>query len=148
MMEKVNTLSMGEKIIVGAGIVMLIASFLPWYDVDVAFEGITLASASRSGWQSPGAIWSILATLIGVIMAGAVLAPKLGNVRLPDLGQVTWGQALLGMGVVAVIFVLLKLLNESSYMAFGFFIGIIAAIALAVGGYLVFSEEKSGVVRT
>jgi hypothetical protein len=147
-MDKLNSLSTGEKLIAGAGVLMLIASFLPWYNIDFGIEGFAVGSISRNGWQSPGALWSILATIIGVVMAGAVLAPKLGNVRLPDLGTVTWVQALLGLGALAVLLVLLKLVSESSYLSFGFFLGIIAAVGLAAGGYLVYTEEKSGVVRT
>ena len=68
-MDRINELSTGEKLVVGGGIVLLIASFLPWYDIDIL--GV---SFSRSGWQSPGAIWSVFATLIGVVMAGSILA--------------------------------------------------------------------------
>ena len=144
-MEKLNALSTGEKLIAGGGIVMLIASFLPWYDFDFGLEFV--GSITRNGWQSPNAIWSILATLIAVAMAAAVLAPKFGNVRLPDMGSVTLGQAFLGAGAVVAICVLLKLIGESSSMSFGFFLGILAAIACAAGGYLMYAEEKAGIVR-
>ncbi len=32
-MDKLNELSTGEKLIAGGGVVLLIASFLPWYKV-------------------------------------------------------------------------------------------------------------------
>lgn len=135
-MDRIQAMSNGEKLIAGGGIVMLIASILPWYSVDFIFGSI-----NRNGWQSPGAIWSILATLLAVALAAAVIAPKFGNVTLPDLGGVTWGQAFLAGGVAVVILVLIKLVNESSYMSFGFYLGIIAAIAIAAGGFLRFQEE-------
>jgi hypothetical protein len=144
-MEKLNALSTGEKLIAGGGILMLIASFLPWYDFDFGLEFV--GSITRNGWQSPNAIWSILATLIAVAMAAAVLAPKFGNVRLPDTGSVTLGQVFLGAGALVAICILLKLIGESSSMSFGFFLGILAAIACAAGGYLLYSEEKAGIVR-
>lgn len=144
-MDKLNALSLGEKLIVGGGILMLIASFLPWYSVDLGIEGF--GSITRNGWESPGAIWSILATLIAVVMAGAVLALRFGNMNAPDMGSITLGQAFLGAGAAVAVFVLLKLINESSSIAFGFFLGIIAAAALAAGGYLLYTEEKSGVIR-
>lgn len=136
-MDKLNTLSNGEKLIAGGGVVLLVASFLPWYSID--FGG--LASFTRNGWQSPGAIWSLLAVLIGVAMAAAILLPKFGNVQLPDLGSITWPQAHLGLGIAALVFIILKFINESSYMSFGFYLGILAAIALAVGGYLYYTEN-------
>ena len=85
-MDKLNTLSNGEKLIAGGGVVMLIASFLPWYKIDFG----SIVSVSRNGWQSPGAIWSLLAVLIGIVMAGAILGPKFANIQLPDLGSITW----------------------------------------------------------
>ena len=144
-MDKLNELSLGEKLIGGGGILMLIASFLPWYSIDLGIAGFD--SINRNGWQSPGAIWSILAVLIGVVMAVAAVAPKLANMRLPDLGSITWGQALLALGALTVLLIFLKLIAESSYLSFGFFLGIIAAIALAAGGYLMYTEEKTGIVR-
>ena len=140
-MDRINQLTTGEKLIAGGGIAMLIASFLPWYKVSVSF-GEFSASASANGWEDPGAIFSILAVLIGVVMLAAVLAPKFGNMQLPDLGSVTWGQAHFGLGVAALALVVIKFLNESSSISYGFFIGFIAAIALAAGGYLLYTEEK------
>jgi hypothetical protein len=142
--DKINSLSNGEKLIAAGGVVLLIASFLPWYSVDFGEFG----SIDRNGWESPGAIWSVLAVIIGVIMAAVVLAPKFGNVALPDLGSVTWAQALLGLGSAALLFIILKLINESSSMAFGFFLGILAAIALAAGGYLYFTERGGKLSRS
>jgi hypothetical protein len=38
---------------------------------------------------------------------------------------------------------MIRLANESSHLRFGFYVGIIAAAALAAGGFLMF-KEKSG----
>jgi hypothetical protein len=137
--DKLNTLSNGEKLIAGGGVVMLIASFLPWYKID--FGGIVGVSVSRNGWESPGFLWSFLALIIGVVMAAAILGPKFANIQLPDLGSITWPQAHLGLGVAALVFVILKFVNESSYLSFGFYLGFLAALALAAGGYLYFTES-------
>jgi hypothetical protein len=141
-MEKLSAMSPGEKLIAAAGIVLLIASFLPWYKVSFSIAGFS-ASASANGWEAPGALFSILAVLIGLVMAIAVLAPKFSTVQLPDLGSsVTWGQAYLGAGVVALILVIIKFLNESSSLSYGFFLGFICVLALAAGGYMLYTEEK------
>lgn len=145
MLDKINQLNTGEKLIAGGGIVMLIASFLPWYEVSVSF-GEFSASASANGWEAPGAIFSILAVLIAVALAGAVLAPKFGNVQLPALGSgITWGQAFVAGGGAALVLIVIKFLNESGSLSYGFFVGLVAAIALAAGGYLLYTEEKTGV---
>ena len=144
-MDKINQLSLSEKLIAGGGLLMLIASFLPWYSIDFGIEGF--GSVSRNGWESPGAIWSMLAVLLGIAMVVAALGPKFAGITLPDLGGVTWGQVMLGAGALIALFIILKLINESSYLDFGFFLGIIAAAALAAGGYLMYTEEKTGIVR-
>ncbi len=141
-MEKINEMSTGEKLIAGGGIVLLIASFLPWYKVTASFGGFS-ASASANGWDAPGSLFSILAVLIGIVMAAAVLAPKFSTIQLPDLGgSVTWGQAYAGAGIAALVLVIIKFLNESSHLSYGFFLGFLAVLALAAGGYMLYTEEK------
>lgn len=141
-MDKINEMSTGEKLIAGGGIVLLIASFLPWYKVSVSALGFS-ASASASGWESPGALFSILAVIIGVVMAAAVLAPKFSTVQLPDLGgSLTWGQAYFAGGIATLVLVIIKFLDHSSNLSYGFFLGFLAAIALAAGGYMLYTQER------
>ncbi|HUF52250.1 MAG TPA: hypothetical protein VMR52_00565 [Dehalococcoidia bacterium] len=148
--ETFQGMSLGEKIILIAGPLLFIDGFLAWYSIDFgSIFGESLGSVSRNGWQSPGAIWSILAVLIGLAMTGLVAAVRFGNVKLPEMPQgVTWGRLLLGMGVATVLLVVIKFLNESSYLAYGFYIGIILVIALAVGGFLAFQDEQKGGTTT
>jgi hypothetical protein len=130
-------LSTGEWVTAASGIVLLIVSFFHWYSVDLG----TFGTFSRNGWQSPGALWGVLAILIGVVLAGHVIVEKLSNVELPErLGSVGWGVVHLVGGALAFIFLLLKLINESSNTAFGFYIGLICAAGLGVGGYLMAKE--------
>lgn len=140
LMERFKALSIGSKIIVIAGLLLFIDGFLPWYDVDFGILG----SITRNGWQSPGAFWSILAIFIGLAMAGVVILKDLTDVAVPDnVGGLTWPKILLGGGVVALLFVLIKLVNESSFLGFGFYLGIIATGALAVAGFLMYKEEQA-----
>lgn len=141
-MDKFNQMTLGEKLASGGGLLMLIASILPWYKVSFDIPGIVSSSVSRNGWQSPGAIWSILAVLISVAFASVVVARKFGNVQLPDLGQFTWGQAALAAGGLVALCIILKLINEHSHMSIGFFLGIIAAGVVAAAGYLRYTEEQ------
>ena len=138
--EKYNALSMGEKIILPAGVILFIVGFLPWYSVDLGAFG----TYSHNGWQSPGAIWSILAILVGLAMAGVVGLKAFGTATIPDnVGGVTWPKIHLGAGVVALVFLLIKFISDNDYTAFGFYLGIIVAAALAGGGFLMFREESA-----
>ena len=140
--EQFQKLGLGEKIILIAGPLLFIDSFLPWYSIDLGPFG----SVSRTAWQSPGSLWSMLAVFIAIVMTGLIAAVKFGNVKLPEMPNgVTWGRIMLGLGGASVLFIVLKFLGESSFLSFGFYIGVILVIALAAGGFLTFQEEqKSG----
>jgi len=133
-------LSTGEWVTAVSGVVLLVASFFHWYSVSVDI-GPFHASASRNGWQSPGAFWGIIAIILGVVLAAHVIVSKLTGVELPErLGSVGWGVMHLAGGILAFVFVLIKLINHSGDTAFGFYIGILAAAGLAVGGYMMAKE--------
>ncbi|MPZ48256.1 MAG: hypothetical protein GEU75_02905 [Dehalococcoidia bacterium] len=149
MQDKMMNLSLGEKLVAGGGILMLIASFLPWYRFSFSFEGIGGASISRNGWQDPATPWSLLAVIIAVALAGSIIAVKFGNVKLPAIGNgVTWGMIYGGGAAVIVLLILLTLISESSFLSYGFYLAAIATAAIAYGGYLLYSEEKKRMMRT
>jgi hypothetical protein len=143
LLERFRALSLGGKIILIAGLVLFIDGFLPWYRVSFEIFGESV-SASRNAWESPGAIWSVLAILIGLAMAALVALKDLTDVQIPDnVGGVSWPRIFLGAGAATVLLVVIKLLNESSHLGIGFYIGILAAIALAVAGFLMYREEMA-----
>ena len=137
-MDKFNAMSIGEKGILIAGAVLLIASFLPWYRVDLGPFG----DISRSGWQSPGALWSMLAVFIGLAMAIAVALKNFTDVELPDkpAGR-SWTEIYLGASVIAALSILIKIINENEFMSFGFYLGIICVAALVGASAMLFREE-------
>ena len=136
-MDKFNAMSIGEKIILIAGAVLLIASFLPWYRVS-AF-GFTF---SAHAWEAPNAIWSILAVLVGLVLSATVAARTFTDVKLPaDIGGQSWGRIFLGGGALVLLLLVIKFLAESSNLSYGFYIGFLSAVALAAGGALLFRDE-------
>lgn len=156
LVEKFKSLSIGDKVILIAGVALFIVGFLPWYhvgggNVNVGgFTVVSVPSVDRNGWQSPGALWSIIAILIGLAMAGLIGVRELGKPgTLPaDIGGFSWPKIQLGAAVVAAVVVLLKLLNEHSSLGFGFYLGIVAVAALVVGAFLGFQQERSGAPTT
>ena len=143
-----SKLSRTDRIIAGSGIVLFIASFLPWFEVSA--EGV--GSNDGNGWDV-GFIWGGIPALLGLLLAGIVLATKLGSAKMPDL-PIPLGQAMLAAGVLAALLVVIKLLvGEDTPNTFGFveidvsrawglFVATIAALGLAFGGYLAFKEES------
>lgn len=133
-----NKLTTSDKIIAGSGILLFIAYFLPWFKLE-AFGVSVTASGSDVGF-----LWSTLPMLLGLVLAGTVIASKLFDVKLPDL-PIPWGQAYLIAGAIAAALVVLKLLIGEDFVdrAFGLFVAAIAALGLAAGGFLKFQEGDS-----
>jgi hypothetical protein len=134
-----SKLSTSDRVIAGSGIVLFIASFLPWFKLS-AF-GFT---AEASGWDV-GFFWAGIPALLGLLSAGIVLGTKLGSMEMPKM-QVSSGQAMLIAGAVAAGIVVLKLLiGEDGPVdrAWGLFLATIAALGLLGGGYMAFQEEKT-----
>jgi hypothetical protein len=133
---------MGEKAVAGGGILMLIASFFDWWHYSsLGFD------VGEGGWGEPASIWSILAILISIVLAGIVLATRFGNMKMPDLPQgVTWGMVYGGGAALVVLFMLLKAWRISAVevggFGIGFWIGVVAAAAIAYGGYVLYSADK------
>jgi hypothetical protein len=130
-------LTPGEITTAVSGVLLLIISFFKWYSVDLGPFG----DFSRNGWQSPGALWSVLAVLIGIVLAAHVIVEKLSGVDLPDrLGSIGWGVVHLAGGALALLFLIIKFINHSSDTAIGMYIGILCGVGLVAGGYLMAKE--------
>ena len=147
-----NKLTMPEKIISVSAIVLFIASFLSWFTLKASVAGFS-ASSSGNGWDV-GFLWGGVPTILGLVMLTHVILSKLvDNVSVPDL---PWPRIHLVAGVVAAALVVLKLLvgEDTSFpgieinRAFGLFLAAIAAIGLAVGGFLYYKEHEGSSAPT
>jgi len=149
-----NKLSTGDKVIAGSTIGLFIFSFLPWFTVKIegglGFGGI---SDNFSGWQV-GFLWGRFPLFLAVLMAAYVGVKAFSpDTKLPTL-PVAYGQALLGVGVLAAFLVILKLLlGEDGGVpgglagtgieisrSYGLFLSVLATVGLAVGGFLKMQE--------
>jgi hypothetical protein len=136
----INKLNTGEKVIGVSGVLLLIFSFFPW--LGFSYGGF---SASKSAWTFT-LCW--LAVILGVLMAGYVIA-KAAGVDLPELGSLRWAHVLLGVAIVAFVFILIKVIvgpstggvdisgtGVSKDRKIGIFLGLLASIGLVAGAYL------------
>lgn len=134
-----NKLTMGDKIVAGTGIFLVISLlFLPWHNIDFGFG----ASFSRTGVQSPNAFFGWLALLLAIALVGSIVAEKLMGTSLPDL-PVPWSDARF-FGALAVLGLLvLKLVFEFDWLGFGAWLSLLLAAGMAYGGFLIKQEGPS-----
>jgi hypothetical protein len=130
--------------VMGAGALMFIDSFLPWYGVSFkGGGGFTGASASVSAWHFVGAWFPMLLVLA---VAGWTAARVFGGRTLPPVanGAVSWNLIAAAVSILAAVIILIRWLTYPSASGVGFsagakfgtYIGLIVAIVQAVFGYL------------
>ena len=115
-----------DRLILIAGLVFIVDSFLPWYGVKVL--GF---SANASGWSSGGL--AVVAILFA-IGATAFAAVRVLGIQA-NLGDLKDGSVYLVLGAGAFAFTLLRLLTQTDFAKYGLFIALVAGAALAYGGF-------------
>ncbi|GIU85584.1 MAG: hypothetical protein KatS3mg009_0099 [Acidimicrobiia bacterium] len=141
-------LSPGNIVILVAGAVILVASFLPFYDVptigdiDVDFEtgevevsgGGDSVNAWNPDWGFPV---TTLPAVLGAAMAVVVGLTAFANVRLPErVMGFSWNQIHLLAGAQTAIMMLAFLIADSPDKGIGFWLMLLASIGLVVGAVL------------
>ena len=124
-MEQLNALSTGRKLILGAGALLLIDSFFHWQ---------ASGPYGLSAWHG---FWGVLLGLMTLALLAWVGARAFG-VALP--ANVPDGLFTLGLGVLMILFALIKALSDS-YTAWPAYVGIVLAAVVAYGGWLNFQDS-------
>jgi hypothetical protein len=147
-----NSLSRGRQIAIVAAVLGLISTFLRWYSVSVGIDSYKV-SASINGWHG----WGYLA-ILGYVAAGVVVLLPFAHTSvralIPTLPpDVTEARLVLGAGLAALLATILFIATEgggshsgpgySAGPSYGAYIGLLCAIAIAVGGYLMQQEPAS-----
>lgn len=123
--------------IMGAGVLMFIDSFLPWYGTKfLGFHDITV-----SGWSAGFGSWFSIILVIAV--AGVTAARVFGGRAMPAVanGAVTWTFITAAVSALAAVIILLRWLTFNTFHGlagakFGLFVGLVLAVVQAVFGYL------------
>lgn len=138
----------GEQIVVVAGALLVLDLVLaPWHDFgidvsDLEQFGIELPSFSleRRAVQDPQAFFGIASSVIATLMVILVVAAKLSP-AVPRMEQLH-----LVAGAVVLGLVVAKLMANGEFLAYGAWLGVALAAALAYGGFLL-SQETAGAAR-
>jgi hypothetical protein len=134
-------ISTGTKVMLGAGILMLISLFLPWQDFgNEATEALGL-DASWNGWH--GALGVLVGIALIALLAWVVI--QVLNVKLNFDLPITEAWLTLGLGIAVIGLTVIKLLSilgdEATIWSF---VGTILAAAVAFGAWLR-AQELGGV---
>jgi hypothetical protein len=131
-MEQLKALPLGRQLILGAGVLLLIDTFLHWQSVDIG-----PFTASRNGWHG---FWGVLLGLLTIALV-AWVAARAFDVELPM--EIPEGLTSLVLGVLILAFALIKNLTDD-YSTLWSYIGIVLAAIVAYGAWLVYqSSEES-----
>jgi hypothetical protein len=140
-----SKLTTGDKVMGGSAALLFIFSFFDWFGL-----GEGAFSYSENGW---GSVFSLLGILVGLVILVVLILQKLTTVQLPDL-PLPWAQAYFIAGIVCAALILLQLLIGGSEQGvdldrkIGVYLGTLAALGVAAGGFLKKSEPESGVSNT
>jgi len=146
------SLTLGRRVALVAGVVGLIFSFFHWYSVSYD-AGPFSGSASISGWHG----WGIISVLLLIASGVIAVLPLVGIPSLRSLvptlpPTVTDSMVLMGAGVIAILTTLLFMFTEGSGASgagysegpsIGAYVGLICAIAVAAGGYLMRTDPAA-----
>jgi hypothetical protein len=136
-MPDLRTLSTGTKILLGAGLLLFIDTFLAWQEVSVEVGGVEIASASRNAWHGFwGVVMGLALVALLVWVALQIWKVELPNMNLPEK-TVTATLA----GLVFVLAVLKNLIDD--YSAWPSYVGVVLAAAVAVGGWMRLQEPEA-----
>jgi hypothetical protein len=118
-----------EDLMVGGGALLLVIDllFLPWHSI-VGFD--------FSGTDAPGGIWGVLALIVTIaVLVDLSLARFSPATQVPttQLGRDMTRTAAAGL---ALLLVLIKFIDNTSFLAIGTWLGIILAIVVVAGAWL------------
>ena len=126
-------------VIVAGGVVILIASFLAFY---------SYGSHSASAWSTSFGLFPLatLPALLGLIMAVQVVLTTFADVSLPaKVVGFDWKQIHLLFGIQAALLMVCFLILDNSVLSFGigFWLMLLASIALVVGAVMLSREPAA-----
>ncbi len=148
-MEKLNQLSLGEKIAGVSGIFLLLFSFFTWFKKDYSAGGFSGTYNGHNGW---GGFLSLIGILLTVVIVTVLLLARFGVITLPEkLGNFSFPQVFLAAAGLAFVLILIQVLigqkvsGQTLDRSFWAWLGLLASLGVLVGAFLGFQEaQKSG----
>jgi multidrug transporter EmrE-like cation transporter len=136
----------GELLAGASGVALFIIMFLPWFGLPGVAEealeqlgGVEVGDTTANAWESFDFIDLVLLLAVIAGIGLAVLAAAQSSVQLP----VAASAIAAGLGILGTLLVLYRIIDpvEEASRKYGLFLGLIAVVGIAVGGWLAMQEE-------
>jgi membrane-associated phospholipid phosphatase len=128
-MDRLKGLPLGRQIVLGAGVLLLIDTFLDWRQVTVFGR-----TGGESAWHGFWGIIMCLALIVLLVWTAAKAFEVEVPVKVPD------GVTSLGLAAVIFLFALIKALSDS-YVHWPAWLGVVLAAVVGYGAWLIFQES-------
>jgi hypothetical protein len=133
-MDRYKALSRGTQLMLAAGVLLLVDTFLSWQEVSAEIAGVEVVSVSQNAWNG---FWGVLLGLLTIALLAWLVATMLGvDLRLP-VSETLLGTALGGLVLVVA---LLKVLTDDFSTVWAW-IGLVLAALVAAGAWLRVQES-------
>ncbi len=142
-------LTQGEKIAGLSGIALILIMFIfKWFGLKAGIGGFT-AEGSRNAWGSYGFIDIVLFVTVAAAIGLALISASETEVGLP----VAASAVVTGLGVLSVVLIIISIISPPDFgldlsgtgvdqtRKIGVWLGLIAAIGVAYGGWRAMQEE-------
>ncbi len=141
-MPNLADLSTATKVLLGAAVLMFIDLFLSWQKecVDTPIGDVC---GSRSGWAG----WGVAIGLLTIALIAWEVINLLGlarNITLPVAAGII--SAALAAGIL--LFTIIKFLADNESRSWPMWVGLLLALAIAVGGWLKYKETEEAAPAT
>jgi hypothetical protein len=127
-MDNLKALGRGTQVMFIAAVLLLIVMFFHWQEVDTA-----LGSFGQNAWHG---FWGVVMGILTIVLV-ARIAARLAAVEVPI--PLSFATTSFVLGILIAICAVLKLLTDD-YRNFWAFVGVVLAIAVAIGAWLEVQE--------
>ncbi|HEX6621578.1 MAG TPA: hypothetical protein VF024_18095 [Solirubrobacteraceae bacterium] len=147
-----SRLRAGEWLAVAGGAALLVTLFLPWFGIELPgpagnlVNPILADAGGTSGWNTLG--WLVIVLALAAVGCAAWLA--IANATGRPVAQTVAASVLTGTaGTLAVIVLVLRALvfqpgpNDLVVLRYGAWLGLLAALVLALGGWWAMKDERT-----
>ncbi len=134
-MEKIKASSLGTKLVLVAGPLLLLSLFFTWQNLEVDYGAAGVAVLTQDGWD----VWGLLIGLLSITIVTLVVLTRLTEVEMTE--DVSWDSIILGLGGACAALAVVKNLTDAnssweSYVFVGF------AVLVFAGTYLNWAEAR------